>query len=67
MQGQLLYNSDFVTCASCIFCASFCLWDAQFYFGESEDAIDLPLKKVFWIHKFVVGLIDMGNSESYDP
>ena len=28
---------------------------------------DLPLKIVFWTHKFAVGLIDMGNSESQDP
>ena len=28
---------------------------------------DLSLKKVFWSHKFAVGLIDMGNSESQDP
>ena len=28
---------------------------------------DLSLKIVFWTHKFAVGLIDMGNSESQDP
>ena len=27
---------------------------------------DLLLKIVFWTHKFAVGLIDMGNSESQD-
>ena len=67
MQGQLLYSSDFVTCASCIFCASFCLWDAKFLFGRVRgynSIADLSLKKVFWTHKFVVGLVDMGNSES---
>ena len=28
---------------------------------------DLSLKIVFWTHKFGVGLIDVGNSESKDP
>ena len=28
---------------------------------------DLSLKIVFLAHKFTVGLIDMGNSESQDP
>ena len=28
---------------------------------------ELSLKKVFWTHKFTVGHIDMGNSESKDP
>ena len=28
---------------------------------------DLSLKIVFWTHKFAVGHIDMGNSESQDP
>ena len=28
---------------------------------------DLSLKIVFWTHKFAVGPIDMGNSESQDP
>ena len=39
----------------------------SFYFGESEGAIVLQTchqKKVFWTYKFVVGLVDMGNSES---
>ena len=27
---------------------------------------DLSIKIVFWTHKFAVGLIDMGNSESQD-
>ena len=39
----------------------------SFYFGESEDAIVLQTcykKKVFWTHKLVAGLVDMGNSES---
>ena len=27
---------------------------------------DLSLKIVFWTHKFAVGLIDMGDSESQD-
>ena len=67
MRGQLLYSSDFVNCAPCIFCASFVSGMQSFYFGESEDAIVLQtchLKKVFWTHKFVVGLVDMGNRES---
>ena len=38
----------------------------SFYFSESQDA-DLPFKIVFWTHKFAVGFIDMGNSESQDP
>ena len=42
-----------------------------YYFSESQDAMVLQtchLKKiVFWAHKFAVGLIDMGNSESQDP
>ena len=63
MRGQLLYSSDFVTCAYCIFCASFCLWDAKFLVGCNSIA-DLSLKKVFYTHKFVIGLDDMGNSES---
>ena len=28
---------------------------------------DLSSKLVFWTHKFAVGLIDMGSSESQDP
>ena len=28
---------------------------------------DLSLKIVSWAHKFAVGPIDMGNSESQDP
>ena len=28
---------------------------------------DLSLKIVFWTHKFAVGLIDMGKSESQHP
>ena len=43
----------------------------SFYFSKSQDAIishaDLSLKIVSWTHKFEVGLIDMGNSESQDP
>ena len=44
----------------------------SFYFSESQDAImnsiaDLSLNIVFWTHKFAVGLIDMGNTESKDP
>ena len=27
----------------------------------------MPLRIVFWTHKFAVGLIDMGTSESQDP
>ena len=41
MRGQLLYSSDFVNCAPCIFCASFVSGMQSFYFGESEDAIVL--------------------------
>ena len=62
--------SDFVTCASCIFCAEVCLWDAKFLFQRvpgCNSIADLSLKIVFWSHKFAVGLIDMGNSESSDP
>ena len=65
MRGQLLYSSDFVTCASCIFCASFCLWDAKFLVGCNSIA-DLSLKSIL-THKLVIGLDDMGNSESLDP
>ena len=43
----------------------------SFYFTMFQDAIVLQtcltLKIVFWTHKFAVGLIDMGNSESKDP
>ena len=42
----------------------------SFYFRESHDAnsiAGLSLIVVFWTHKFAVGLIDMGNSESQDP
>ena len=62
--------SDFVTGASCIFCAFFCLWDANFLFQRvpgCNSIAGLSLKIVFWTHKFAVGLIDMGNSESQDP
>ena len=41
----------------------------SFYFnvpGCNSNA-DLSLKIVFWTHRFAVGLIDMGNSESQDP
>ena len=31
-----------------------------------NNIADLSLKIVFLTHKFVVGLIDMGNSESQD-
>ena len=36
----------------------------SFYFSESQDAIVLQTchqKIVFWTHKFVVGLVDMGT------
>ena len=37
-------SSDFVTCASCIFCAYFCLWDAKFLIlrvpGCNSSALD---------------------------
>ena len=64
MRGQLLYSSDFVTC---ILCASFRLWDAKSLFRRvrgCNSIADLSLKIVFWTHKFVVGLVDMGNNES---
>ena len=32
-----------------------------------KSIADLSLKIVFWTHKFAVGLIDIGNSESEDP
>ena len=32
----------------------------------AKGIADLSLKIVFWPHKFAVGLIDMGNSESQD-
>ena len=32
-----------------------------------NSIVDLSLKIVFWTHKFAIGLIDMGNSESQDP
>ena len=68
MRGQLLYSSGFVTCTSCIFWQSFCLWDFLFRRVRGCNSIaDLSLKKVFWTHKFVVGLVDIGNSESLDP
>ena len=47
-----------------------CLWDAKFLFQrvpECNSIADLSLKIVFWTHKFAVGPIDMGNSESKDP
>ena len=34
---------------------------------QSFNFSDLSLKIVFWIHKFAVGFLDMGNSESQDP
>ena len=52
------YCSDFVTWASCIFCALFCLWDAKFLFQRvpgCNSIADLSLKIVFWTHKFAVG------------
>ena len=60
-------HSDFVTCASCIFCSYFCLWDAKFLFQRvpgCNGIADLSWKIAFWTHKFAVGLIDMGNRES---
>ena len=62
--------SDFVTCASCTFCALFCPWDAKFLFQRvlgCNRIADLSLKIVFWTQKVAVGLIDMGNSDSHDP
>ena len=62
--------SDFFTCASCIFCALFFLWDAKFLFQWVPECIgiaDLSWKIVFWTHAVELGLIDMGNSESQDP
>ena len=50
--------SDFVTCASCIFCTYFCLWDAKFLFQRvpwCNSIANLSLKTVFWTHKFAVG------------
>ena len=67
LDDKMVAYSDFVTCASCIFCASFCLWDAKFLFRRVQGCnsiADLSLKKVFWTRKFVVGLVDMGNSKS---
>ena len=65
-----IHYSDFVTCAFCIFCASFCLCDAKFLFRRvrgCNSIADLSLKIVLGTHRFAVGLIDMGNSESLDP
>ena len=66
----LVKVSDFVTCASCIFCAQFCLWDAKFLFQlvpGCNSIADLSLRIVFWTHRSAVGLFDMGNSESLGP
>ena len=44
--------------------------EMQFLFQRvpgCNSIADLSLKTVFWTHKFAVGLIDMGNSESWDP
>ena len=52
---ELFRDSDFFTCASCIFCAYFCLWDAKFLFQRvlgCNSIADLLLKIVFWTHKF---------------
>ena len=49
---------------------NFYLWDAKFLFQRDpgcNSIPDLSLKIVFLTHKFAVGLIDMGNSESQDP
>ena len=32
-----------------------------------QSIADLSLKIVLWTHKFAIGLINMGNSESKDP
>ena len=52
------------------FAHSFVSLDAKLLFQGvpgCNSIADLSLKIVFWTHKFAVGLIDMGNSESQDP
>ena len=52
------------------FTHNFCSGMQSFYFNESQYAMVLQTgheKIVFWTHKFAVGLICMGNSESQDP
>ena len=64
-----LIISDFVTCASCIFCAFFSGMQS-FLFQRvpgCSSIADLSLKIVFCTHKFAVVLIDMGNRESHKP
>ena len=72
-RGWLEINlvGDFVTCASCIFCALFCLWDAKFLFQRVPGCnivADLSIKIVFsavilllahpasFAHNFVSGM-----------
>ena len=43
------------------FTHSFASMMQSFYFSESQDAL------VLQTHKFAVGALDMGNSESHDP
>ena len=39
----------------------------SFSVPRCNSIADLSLKIVFWSHKYAVGLIDVGNSESQDP
>ena len=65
-------KADATLCASPVILlpahpASFAHGVQSFYFPGCNSIADLSLKIVFWTHKFAVGLIDMGKSESKDP
>ena len=71
MRGQLLYITVvLLPVHSASFAHHFVSGMQSFLFRRvrgCNSIADLSLKIVFWTHRFAVGLIDMGNSESQDP
>ena len=51
----MVFNSDFVTCASCIFYSQFCLWDAKFLFQRVSGCNGIA--DLSW--KIVSGLVSL--------